>query len=106
MYSVADLQKLVQLNLIVSEELGDETPMRHVHALYHIGLAGEAGIDSQTLDKKLKASQASVSRILKMFATEQRMIEFILDPYDGRRRLARLTPKGHQFLEKAVTAIS
>ena len=102
MYTVTDLQKLALLNTAISEELGDETPMRHIHALYHIGMAGDAGIDAQTLDKKINASQASVSRILKLFAVEHRMVEFTLDLYDGRRRLARLTPKGRQFLEKLV----
>lgn len=103
--NISTLNCLLKALRIPSNEIGTEFSVRQLQALLHIAAAGRDGIDAVTLEAKTEASQAATSRALKMFALEFALVEFFLDQHDGRRRLARLTPKGARLVDRTLAEL-
>lgn len=98
--SMTSVRTLRGMLLDASKCVGVDASIRQLHMLLLIAEAGPEGVDGVTVERMSESSQAATSRTLKLLAVEKQLIEFFLDPADGRRRLARLSPKGLALVRK------
>lgn len=103
--TVASTRKFLNAIVAASDALGQDATLRQLQTLLYVAQSGSSGIDGVTLEKLTGSSQAATSRALKLFGPQLGMIEFFLDQADGRRRLARLTPKGERALESITSHV-
>lgn len=100
--NVTAIQKLLNTVQLLQKEIGPDLTLRQLSAFLHIAQAGSSGIDGQTLVHRTNSSQATASRAMKLLGPTLGLAEFYLDQQDGRRRLARLLPKGEKILSRAL----
>lgn len=100
--NVLAVQKLLNALNVIATELGPDLTLRQLSGLLHIAQAGNSGIDGTTLERKMNSSQAATSRTMKLLGPTHGLAEYYLDQADGRRRLARLCPKGEKLLNHAL----
>lgn len=106
MPNVTAVHKLLSVVDRLIAEMGPDATLRQVSTLLHIAAAGAEGIDGITVERKTGSSQAATSRNQKLLATSLALTEFFLDPHDGRRRLARLKPKGARLVNDLSRYVS
>lgn len=102
--NVTDVRRLILTAEAASKVLGPEASLRQLLTLLYVTSAGEDGMDSTTVERRTQASQAATSRNLRSLSVGFGLIEFQLDPYDGRRRIAKACPKGKALVKKMLEA--
>jgi len=104
--SLTTTNKLIKALDVAAEVLGPDATLRQLSSFLYVSQAGSAGIDGITLERHSRSSQAATSRNLRLLGPTLGLAEFVLDQNDGRRRLARLLPKGEQLVERMISAAS
>lgn len=96
--------------LRIARKLGPTMTPQALQCLLEVAL--HPGITMEILSDALDIEVSSVSRNLAALGGTTRtgedglgLIEKVKDPDEGRRYLAYLTPKGHQFIAKYLNAI-
>lgn len=99
--------------LKLSTTLSQETTIRQAMVLFAVAQAGDSGIDSATLEKKVQMSAAAVSRTIRLLSAVSYdhseghgLITLELDPMDNRRRVIRINAKGEKAVLKMVSGLS
>lgn len=93
------------------QEIGENIPPQRVQIL--LELARRPNMTSKELCEAIGVAQASISRNLDALGEEDRhgnpglgLVETERDPNETRRRIARLTPKGWEVVNRLLAPIA
>ena len=96
----------------LADTLSDETSLRQALTLFEIAMAGTAGTDSATIERKLGISAAAVSRTIRVLSEISwdrtkgyGLVDLTLDPADNRRRIIKVNRKGLDAINKVCDGL-
>jgi hypothetical protein len=101
---MTEINKTLNALQVLVSQFGDDASLRQIIALLRVAQAGPDGVDSTTLQRRMEASQAGVSRTLKLLTVTHDLTEFFLTK-DGAHRAARLQPKGAALVKRFLKAL-
>ena len=104
------LYRMVQA---LTTEMDRDMPITIPMAFLRIAMAGEDGLDQETLQKDLAASSSGITRTTQTLSDRHylkereglQLVQRVMHPQDLRRRILRLTPKGEKLLAKCAEAV-
>lgn len=98
---------------VLAVATGRELNITQVLMLLRIAEAGDVGVETSQLPDMTGASPAAVSRTIRILGEVHYMkqhegfglVEISFDPYDNRKRIAKLTADGRVLLHKMASKL-